>query len=266
MRRGTAQLYPSDTILAQISALTKMVKNLQKQPTIHEVKESMSNTYDPTWKKHPNFSWKNQNNTLNPSTSTQQGYHSQPRQNQQDYQQPNNHRTLENTLNTFMTQTSAYMARTDQFIQKIDAFMDRIEMRMQNQEASLKSLENQVGQISQVLKSRPMGGFPSDTKVAKGATHEQCKAILTRSGKVLKTPTENKQGEATTANSKVANDTDSPALADTPVSAGEDYNNPFEPEESSDNSSTSTQTTQKGHTGGTKVTRTIPTKVQKAET
>ncbi|KAK8596093.1 hypothetical protein V6N12_064593 [Hibiscus sabdariffa] len=39
MRRGTAQLDSSDTILAQISTLTIMVKNLQKQPTIHEVKE-----------------------------------------------------------------------------------------------------------------------------------------------------------------------------------------------------------------------------------
>ncbi|KAK9028397.1 hypothetical protein V6N11_068202 [Hibiscus sabdariffa] len=86
-----------------------------------------------------------------------------------------------------MTQTYTYMARTDQFIQKTNAFMDRTEMRMQKQEATLKSLENQVGQISQVLKSRPLGGFPSDTEVAKGATHEQCKAISTRSGKVLKT-------------------------------------------------------------------------------
>ncbi|KAK8610052.1 hypothetical protein V6N13_026596 [Hibiscus sabdariffa] len=109
------------------------------------------------------------------------------------------------TLSTFMTQTSAYMARTDQFIQKTDAFMDRTEMRMQNQEAALKSLENQVGQISQ--------------------------AISTRSGKVLKIPTENKQGEAIAANFKAASDTDSPALADTPAAAREDHNIPSEPEE-----------------------------------
>ncbi|KAK8584328.1 hypothetical protein V6N13_109716 [Hibiscus sabdariffa] len=109
--------------------------------------------------------------------------------------------------------------------------MDRTEMRMQNQEAALKSLENQVGQISQVLKSRPLGGFPSDTEVAKGATHEQCKAISTRSGKVLKTPTENKQGEATIANSKAASDIDSPAPTDTPASVGVDHNIPSEPAE-----------------------------------
>ncbi|KAL4303132.1 hypothetical protein GQ457_10G012710 [Hibiscus cannabinus] len=82
-----------------------------------------------------------------------------------------------------MTQTSGYMARTDQFIQNTDAFMDRTEMRMQNQEDTLKSLENQVAQISQAQKSRPVGRFPNDTEVAKGATHEQCKAIATRSGR-----------------------------------------------------------------------------------
>ncbi|KAK8563364.1 hypothetical protein V6N12_035512 [Hibiscus sabdariffa] len=130
-----------------------------------------------------------------------------------------------------MTQTSAYMARTDQFIQKTDAFMDRTEMRVQNQEAALKSLENQVGQISQVLKSRPMGGFPSGTEVAKVSTHEQCKAISTSSGKFLKTPSQNKQKEATTAYSKTASDTDNLAPTDTPAAAEEDHNISTEPEE-----------------------------------
>ncbi|KAK8705115.1 hypothetical protein V6N13_048723 [Hibiscus sabdariffa] len=111
-----------------------------------------------------------------------------------------------------MIQTSAYMARTYQFIQKTDAFTDRTEMRMQNQEAALKSLENQVGQISQVLKTRPMGGFSSNTKVAKGVTHEQCKGN-------------------SAANSKAADDVDSPAQADIPASAREDHNIPTEPGE-----------------------------------
>ncbi|KAK8715335.1 hypothetical protein V6N13_042671 [Hibiscus sabdariffa] len=195
-------------------------------------RNAMTNTYNPSWKKHPNFSWQNQNNTVNPSTSNQQGYQSQSRQNlqpnqpRQEYQQPSNYSILENTLNTFMTQTSAYMARTDQFIQKTDSFMDRTEMRLQNQEAALKSLENQVGQISQVLKSRPRGGFPSDTEADKGATHEQCKAISTRSGKVLETPPKSKQGEITITNSKVTSDTDIPAQADIPAEAGKDHTDP----------------------------------------
>ncbi|KAK8701680.1 hypothetical protein V6N13_020061 [Hibiscus sabdariffa] len=211
-RRGTVQLDSSDTILAQISALTNMVKNMQRQTNTQEVKaldafcelcgnnhdtsecgqavESscyvgnynknvMSNTYNPTWRNHPNFSWKNQNNTLNPQQPNQTGFQNQPRQNQQnlprqEYQQPDNYKTLENTLTQFMAQTSAYMARTD-----------------------------------------------SDTEIAKGTTHEQCKVITTRSGKILE-PTSNQKGTA--ANSSTT--TDTPAKADEPAKAGEDHNDP----------------------------------------
>ncbi|KAK9046176.1 hypothetical protein V6N11_052075 [Hibiscus sabdariffa] len=114
-----------------------------------------------------------------------------------------------------MAQTSAYMARTDRFIQKTHAFMDRTEMKLQNHDATLKSLETQVGQISQILSSRPIGGFPSDTEVAKGATHEQCKAITTRSGKFL---TNNQRGMAANPSSA----TDTPAEAVEPAQASED--------------------------------------------
>ncbi|KAL4303835.1 hypothetical protein GQ457_10G012980 [Hibiscus cannabinus] len=118
-----------------------------------------------------------------------------------------------------MAQTSAYMARADIFIKKTDAFMDITEMKLQNHDATLKSLETQVGQISQILSSRPIGGFPSDTEVAKGATHEQCKAITTRSGKILKS---NQGGMA--ANPSPA--TNAPAEADEPAQASEDHSNP----------------------------------------
>ncbi|KAL4363177.1 hypothetical protein GQ457_04G023060 [Hibiscus cannabinus] len=113
-----------------------------------------------------------------------------------------------------MAQTSAYMARTDRFIQKTDVFMDRTKMKLQKHDATLKSLETQVGQRSQILSSRPIGGFPSDTEVAKGATHEQCNAIITMSGKILK----NNQG-GMAANSSPA--TNTPADADEPAQASE---------------------------------------------
>ncbi|KAK8618187.1 hypothetical protein V6N13_116055 [Hibiscus sabdariffa] len=184
----------------------------------------MSDTYNPTWRNHPNFSWKNQNNTLNPQQPTQSRFQNQPRQNpqplpRQEFQQPTEYKSLENTLNQFMAQTSAYMARTDRFIQKTDAFMDRTKMKLQNHDATLKSLETQVGQISQILSSRPIGGFPSDTEVAKGATHEQCYAITTRSGKILN----NNYGE-TAVNPPPA--TDTPAKEDAPAQASEDHQIP----------------------------------------
>ncbi|KAL4369675.1 hypothetical protein GQ457_05G023050 [Hibiscus cannabinus] len=187
-------------------------------------KNTMSNTYNPSWRNHPNFLWKNQNNTLNPQQPTQTGFQNLPRLNQQplprqEFQQPTDYKILENTLTQFMAQTSAYMARTDRFIQETDAFMDRTEMKLQNHDATLKSLETQVRQISQILSSRPIGGFPSDTEVAKGATHEQCNAITTRSGKILKT----NQG-GTAANPSPA--TDTPVEADEPAQASNDHSNP----------------------------------------
>ncbi|KAK8565000.1 hypothetical protein V6N12_058576 [Hibiscus sabdariffa] len=187
----------------------------------------MSNTYNPAWRNHSNFSWKNQNNTMNPQQPNQTGFQNQPRQNsqqnlpRQEYQQPNDYKTMENTLTQFMAQTSAYMARTDWFIQKTDTFMDRTEMKLQNHDATLKSLETKVGQISQILNTRPIGRFPSDTEVAKGATHEQCKAITTRSGKILE-PTSKQRGTA--ANTSAA--TDAPVKADEPAKVEEDHNDP----------------------------------------
>ncbi|KAK8578448.1 hypothetical protein V6N13_116292 [Hibiscus sabdariffa] len=126
------------------------------------------------------------------------------------------------------------MERTDRFIQKTDAFMDRTEMKLQNHDATLKSLETQVEQIPQILNTRPVGGFPSDTKVAKGATHEQCKAITTRSGKFLM-QTSNQRGTAASPSAAI----DTPVEADEPAKTSEDHNDPHytNKEESSTDSS-----------------------------
>ncbi|KAK9010440.1 hypothetical protein V6N11_036949 [Hibiscus sabdariffa] len=190
-----------------------MVKNMQKQPHIQEVKaldafcelcgsnhdasecgqqvesncyvgnynkNTMSNTYNPAWRNHPNFSWRNQNNTLNPQQPTQTGFQNQPRQNPQqnlprpEFQQPAEYKSLENTLTQFMAQTSAYMARID-----------------------------------------------SDTEIAKGVTHEQCKTITTRSGKIL-VQTSNQRGTAASPSAA----TDTPAEAESPATADKDHGDP----------------------------------------
>ncbi|KAL4383785.1 hypothetical protein GQ457_15G018430 [Hibiscus cannabinus] len=227
-KRGPAQLDSSDNILAHIASLTNMVKNMQKQPHIQEVKavdafcnqcgsnhdasecgqqiesscyvgnynmNNNSNTYNPAWRNHPNFSWKNQSNTLNPQQPTQPVFQNQPRQNQQtqprqEFHQPTEYKSLENTLKQLWPK----------------------------HQHTWKELI--VGQISQLLSNRQIRGFPSDTEVAKGATHEQCNAITTRSGKIMKN---NKEG--TVVNPPAAKD--KPAEADTPAQAEEDHNIPL---------------------------------------
>ncbi|KAK8680721.1 hypothetical protein V6N13_109661 [Hibiscus sabdariffa] len=155
MRRETAQLDSFDTILAQISAITNMVKNMQKQSTIQEAKA------------------------------------------------------------------------LDLFCEICGSNHDTSECG-QHPESSCY-----VGNFNRnAMSNTPTGGFPSDTEVAKGTTHEKCKAILTRSGKVLNPPTESRKGEATVDNSKVTSGTDIPATADIPASTDLDHNIPPEPKES----------------------------------
>ncbi|KAK8533931.1 hypothetical protein V6N12_047333 [Hibiscus sabdariffa] len=225
-RRGTIQLDSSDTILAQISTLTNMVKNMQRQTNTQEVKaldafcelcgnnhdtsecgqavdsscyvgNYNKNTYNPAWRNHPNFSWKNQNNTLNSQQPSQTGYQNQPRQNppnlpRQDYQQPSEYKTMENTL------------------------------------------------------TQPLGGFPSDTEVAKGATHEQCNAITTRSGRILE-PTNNQRGKA--ANPSAA--TDIPAETNKLAEIEKDHQHP-------PTTHTREPSTEPSHTNEEKLERTRP--------
>ncbi|KAK8681045.1 hypothetical protein V6N13_053452 [Hibiscus sabdariffa] len=123
-----------------------------------------------------------------------------------------------------MAQTSAYMAWTDRFIQKTDAFMDITEMKLHNQDATLKSLETQIGHISQILNTRLVGGFPSGTEVTKGVTLEQCKAIAPRSGKVLE-PVNKQRGIATT-HTETSAVTETPATTNKPAKADEDNIDP----------------------------------------
>ncbi|KAL4367044.1 hypothetical protein GQ457_05G022450 [Hibiscus cannabinus] len=138
-RRGPAQLDSSDNILAQIASLTNMVKNMQKQPHIQEVKA-------------------------------------------------------------------------------LDAFCDQCGSNHDASEFG-QQVESSCYVGNYNKNNMPIGGFPNDTEVAKGATHEQCNAITTKSGKILK----NNQ-EGMVVNPPPA--TDTPAEADAPTQASEDHRIP----------------------------------------
>ncbi|KAL4308125.1 hypothetical protein GQ457_01G012990 [Hibiscus cannabinus] len=140
------ELEPTDAILAQLAALTNMVKNLQHPRNSQEVKNM-------------------------------------PRQqNQMPQQQPPSTSSLENSLNAFIHRTESYMAETTKIMGRTESFINMIEIRMQSQEAALESFETQVGQFAQMLSARPQGNLPSNSEVARETGHEQCKVITTRSG------------------------------------------------------------------------------------
>ena len=73
--------------------------------------------------------------------------------------------------------------------------LEELRLMCKSQAVSIKTLENQIGQIASALLNRPQGVLPSDTETNPGKRDgkEQIKAITLRSGKItndLETETE----------------------------------------------------------------------------
>lgn len=74
------------------------------------------------------------------------------------------------------------MAESNKRMGKTEARLDNMETHVDNLGATMKTLENQIGQLASALKDQNRGQFPSNTEVN---PKEQCKAITLRSGKKL---------------------------------------------------------------------------------
>ncbi|XP_017609690.1 uncharacterized protein LOC108455664 [Gossypium arboreum] len=117
-----------------------------------------SNFYNPSWRNHPNLSWSNQG--AGGSNNYAQPRPTQPPSFSQQVQKPvqaESSNSLENLL-------KAYMTKND---------------------ATLRNLENQVGQLATELRNRPQGVLPSDMKNPRNPGKEHCKALTLRSGKMI---------------------------------------------------------------------------------
>ena len=94
------------------------------------------------------------------------------------------------------------------------------EARFKNQEAILKSMETQIGQLSRQLAQRPQGAFPSDTTPNPNA---QCKAITTRSGRVLESPPPSDNGDPLKDKGEESQDTKVDDVIEEPPKEDEPY-------------------------------------------
>ncbi|XP_073120574.1 uncharacterized protein [Henckelia pumila] len=122
-----------------------------------------SNSYNPGWRQHPNFSWGGQNKPYG----------------NQNYSKP----------------PQEEKSSLEQMMQK---FISSTETRMQNQDASIKNLENQIGKLAKSISSRDQGTLPSDSE---NNPKEQVKAIELRSGKTVE-PEQKSEKEPETVTSK----------------------------------------------------------------
>ncbi|KAM6589718.1 hypothetical protein CsatA_012323 [Cannabis sativa] len=128
-----------------------------------------SNSYNPAWKHHPNFSWGGQGASSSGAQgqgkqSFPPGFSQQPRPQQPHQPQGSQTSSLESLMRD-------YMAKNDAVIQ--------------SQAASLRNLEVQLGQLANDLKNRPQGTLPSDTENPRRDGKEHCKVVTLRSGKII---------------------------------------------------------------------------------
>ncbi|XP_057443914.1 uncharacterized protein LOC130736080 [Lotus japonicus] len=134
-----------------------------------------SNTYNPGWRNNPNFSWRDQDKFGNSRQYSNKRGYSQDQKPPSSQEQGSGKKSLEDIVGELAQATSKLQVSTDSFIKESRNIF-------KNQEASIKNLENQVGQISKQLSERPPGMFPSNTVPNR---RENFSAVTLRSGKVM---------------------------------------------------------------------------------
>ena len=67
----------------------------------------------------------------------------------------------------------------------LKAYMAKNDALIQSQAATLKNLENQMGQLATELRNRPQGTLPSNTENPRNLGKEHIKVVALRSGKTL---------------------------------------------------------------------------------
>ncbi|XP_035845295.1 uncharacterized protein LOC118491547 [Helianthus annuus] len=142
-----------------------------------------SNTYNPGWKNHPNFSWKPDASNLHPprfaprpKTPTH-GAYGPPRPQQMP---PSSDPSVHDMLSQILAGQNTQKAENEKRFREYDGRFTRHESELRSQKASMQAIENQVGQIAKMLSERQQRGLPSNTEPNPNAT---AKAITLRSGK-----------------------------------------------------------------------------------
>ncbi|XP_076916387.1 uncharacterized protein LOC143576078 [Bidens hawaiensis] len=141
----------------------------------------------------PNFRWKDggsNENQMPPGFDRKPNYQSQT-QNQSYQQKPQfqgsssgnqscGGTSIESFLSQLLAKTETSNKLAEQRNLKIDETLQRHDLELRNQKASMHTIENQVGQIAQLLSERQQCSLPSNTERNPNA---ETKAITLRSGR-----------------------------------------------------------------------------------
>ncbi|KAJ9186720.1 hypothetical protein P3X46_002263 [Hevea brasiliensis] len=142
-----------------------------------------SQTYNPTWRNHPNFSWGNQQSQVpnqNFQPQQQQGIpYQQNRQPLPNFQQKNMNPPPKQQEQSSTTEALLQQILANQT--KHDEEMREMKARLEQMQTHNRMLENQIAQQASSSGTKSFGNLPSQPENPR----EQCQAITLRSGKVV---------------------------------------------------------------------------------
>ncbi|KAG9446902.1 hypothetical protein H6P81_013030 [Aristolochia fimbriata] len=127
----------------------------------HRSNDPYSNTYNPGWRSHPNFSWSNNNNQ---QSSTQQPFAQtrSPPGFQRPTQEPEQKPSFEDMFSKFLANQDKRDALTNSRFQAQEASLKIQEASLKNQEASIRNLKIQMGQLANAILGSNQGILPSE--------------------------------------------------------------------------------------------------------
>ncbi|KAG9444819.1 hypothetical protein H6P81_016159 [Aristolochia fimbriata] len=111
-------------------------------------KEVPNNTYNPCWRNLPNFSWSNNNS--NSSTHNSNAQVRLPPGFQRPAKEQEHKPRIENIFSKFLANQEKRDAKT--------------KARFHTQEASIRNLESQMGQLASAISARTQGTLPSNSE------------------------------------------------------------------------------------------------------
>ncbi|XP_050909358.1 uncharacterized protein LOC127123153 [Lathyrus oleraceus] len=141
-----------------------------------------SNTYNPGWKNHPNFSWKDQQGHVQNQPQQQQFRPPQQQPYQQQFQQQ-------------VPRKADWELAIEKMAAQSSQFQEETRSNLKNTGASIKNLEIQMSQIAQQLAgSQQQGVLPSST-ITNPRENNHVNAVTTRNGKSKEVPEKSSEEE-----------------------------------------------------------------------
>jgi uncharacterized coiled-coil protein SlyX len=214
-----------------------------------------SNTYNPGWRNHLNFSWKGQNaenstsGPHNQAQSNRQPYNSsptyQPPHKQYQAAPPQRAESTDERILNLLSEVNGRIGAIDGRIGAIEGRIGAIDGKFEemahtvnSHSQSIAKLETQMGQMANTLNRREEGKLPSQPVVnpkglymVNATSHlEQVQSITTlRSGKLVDNQVENKRDEHTEVSETLQRDKGKQVIKDTSSSADPISEEPYVP-------------------------------------